>query len=40
MKYTVEKGSGAMLFMSRIIRTGSAIQHLIGRGDTQTETAW
>jgi hypothetical protein len=35
MKYAVEMGSGAMIYISSFIKTGSGIQKLIG-GDTQT----
>jgi hypothetical protein len=35
MKYAVEMGSGAMIYKTRFIKTGSGIQQLI-RGDTQT----
>jgi hypothetical protein len=36
MKYAVEMGSGAMISTSSFIKTGSCIQKLMGRGDTQT----
>jgi hypothetical protein len=35
MKYAVEMGSGAMIYIASFIRTGSSIQKLIG-GDSQT----
>jgi hypothetical protein len=35
MKYAVEIGSGAMIYIASSIKTGSGIQKLIG-GDTQT----
>jgi hypothetical protein len=34
VKYVVEMGSGAMIFINCFIKIGSAIQKLIG-GDTQ-----
>jgi hypothetical protein len=37
MKYAVEMGSGAMIYIPGFIKIGSGIQELIG-GDTQT--AW
>jgi hypothetical protein len=37
MKYAVEMGSGAMMFIPSFIKIGSGIQKLI-RGDTQR--AW
>jgi hypothetical protein len=37
MKYTVEIGSGAMIYTPSFIKTGSGIQKLIA-GDTQTQT--
>jgi hypothetical protein len=39
MKYAVEMGSGAMIYIPSFIKTGSGIQKLIAR-DTQTHTAW
>jgi hypothetical protein len=37
MKYAVEMGSGAMIYIPSFINTGSGIQKLIqGKGDTQT----
>jgi hypothetical protein len=41
MKYAVEMGSVAMIYIPSFIKTGSGIQKLMGgggRGDTQT--AW
>jgi hypothetical protein len=38
MKYAVEKGSGAMIYIPSFIKIGSDIQKLIEAGDTQT--AW
>jgi hypothetical protein len=35
MKYAVEMGSSAMVYIPSFIKTGSGIQKLI-RGDTQT----
>jgi hypothetical protein len=35
MKYTVEMGSGAMLYISSFINIGSAIQTLRGEGYTE-----
>jgi hypothetical protein len=35
MRYAVEMGSGAMMYIPRFINIGSGIQQLIG-GDTQT----
>jgi hypothetical protein len=37
MKYTVEMGSGAMIYVPSFIKVGSAIQKLIA-GDTHTDT--
>jgi hypothetical protein len=36
MKYAIEMGSGAMIYIPSFTKTGSGIQNLIGR-DTQTE---
>jgi hypothetical protein len=33
MKYAVEMGSGAMIYIPSFIKTGSAIQTLMGRGE-------
>jgi hypothetical protein len=38
MKYTVEKASGAMIYIPSFITTGSAIQKLIGV--IRRHTAW
>jgi hypothetical protein len=39
MKYAVEMGSGAMIYIPSFIKTGSAIHNLIGGyTDTQTQT--
>jgi hypothetical protein len=38
MKYTVEVGSGAMIYISNFIKTGSAIQKLMaGGGDIEKQ---
>jgi hypothetical protein len=37
MKYAVEMGSGAMIYIPSFIKIGSAIQKLIG---VDTQTAW
>jgi hypothetical protein len=37
MKYAVEMGSGAVIYIPSFIRTGSAIQELKGRGVTETQ---
>jgi hypothetical protein len=39
MKYAIMMGSGAMIYIPSIIKTGSGIQRLI-RGYTDTQTAW
>jgi hypothetical protein len=39
MKYAVEVGSGAMIYIPSFINTGSGIQKLIGEY-TDTQTAW
>jgi hypothetical protein len=39
MKYAVEMGSGAMIYIPSFIQIGSPIQKLIG-GYTDTQTAW
>jgi hypothetical protein len=36
-KYAVEMGSGAMIYIPSLIKTGSAIQRLIGRA---TQAGW
>jgi hypothetical protein len=33
MKYAIEIGSGAMIYISSFIKTGSGIQKLMGRED-------
>jgi hypothetical protein len=38
MKYAVEMGSGAMMYIPTSIQTGSAIQEL--RGERGTQSAW
>jgi hypothetical protein len=38
MKYAVEMGSGAMIYIPSFIEIGSAIQKLMGGGGTQTPT--
>jgi hypothetical protein len=40
MKYAVEMGSGAVMYIPSFIKIGSGIQKLIRRRDTQTQTAW
>jgi hypothetical protein len=42
MKYAVEMGSGAMMYIPSFIKIGSGIQKLIGRihGYKNTQTAW
>jgi hypothetical protein len=37
MKYAVEIGSGAMIYIPSFIKTGSGIQNLMGVGDTHTD---
>jgi hypothetical protein len=39
MKYVVEMGLGAMIYIPSFIKIGSCIQKLIGRY-TDTQTAW
>jgi hypothetical protein len=39
MKYAVEMGSGAMIYIPSFVMIGSGIQKLIG-GYTDTQTAW
>jgi hypothetical protein len=39
MKYTVEMGSGAMIYVPSFLKIGSGIQKLL-TGDSQTHTAW
>jgi hypothetical protein len=38
MKYAVEMGSGAMIYIPSFIKIGSGIQTLIGRGGGYTDT--
>jgi hypothetical protein len=44
MKYAVEMGSGAMIYIPSFIKTGSVIQKLKGgihgHSHTDTQTAW
>jgi hypothetical protein len=41
MKYAVEMGSGAMIYIPGLIKIDSGIQKLMGLGGgTQTQTAW
>jgi hypothetical protein len=41
MKLAVEMSSGAIIYIPSLVRTGSGIQKLMGRGrDTGTQTAW
>jgi hypothetical protein len=35
MKYAVEMGSGAMIYIPNFIRIGSGIQNLLGVGDSR-----
>jgi hypothetical protein len=39
MKYAVEMGSGAMIYIQSFIKIGSGIQKLMGGGFTDTQTA-
>jgi hypothetical protein len=39
MKYNVEMGSGAMIYMPSFITIGSGVQKLMGEY-TDTQTAW
>jgi hypothetical protein len=39
VKYAVEMGACAMIYIPSFIKVGSGIQKLIG-GDAQTQTAW
>jgi hypothetical protein len=39
MKYAVEMGSGAMIYIPSLIKIGSGIQKFIGE-DKQTQIAW
>jgi hypothetical protein len=38
MKYVVEMGSGAMIYIPRFIEVGSCIQKFIGWGEGHTQT--
>jgi hypothetical protein len=40
MKYAVEMGLGAMMYVPSFIKIDSVIQKLIGWGFTDTQTAW
>jgi hypothetical protein len=40
MKYAVEMGSGAMIYIPSFIKIGSAIQKLIRGREIHTQTAW
>jgi hypothetical protein len=41
MKYAVEMGSGAIIYIPSFIKIGSGIQKLMGGGSlTGTQTAW
>jgi hypothetical protein len=40
MRYAVEMGSGAMLYIPSFIMTDSGIPKLIREGFTDTHTAW
>jgi hypothetical protein len=40
MKYAVEMGSGAMIYIPSFIKIGSGIQKIIEGGLTDTQTAW
>jgi hypothetical protein len=37
MKYAVELGSGAMMYIPSFIKIGSGIRKLMGKGDSQTD---
>jgi hypothetical protein len=39
MKYAIEKASGAMIYIPGLIKIGSDIQKLMGRG-IHRQTAW
>jgi hypothetical protein len=39
MKYALEMGSGAMIYIPSFIKIGSAVQKLLGR-DSQRQAAW
>jgi hypothetical protein len=38
MKYDAEMGSGAMIYVPSFIKSGSGIQMLMGRGNSQTDS--
>jgi hypothetical protein len=40
MKYAVEMGSGAMIYIPSFIKSVTDIQKLIGMEFTDTQTAW
>jgi hypothetical protein len=40
MKYAVEMGSGAMIYIPSFIKFGSGVQKLIGGGGGDTQTGW
>jgi hypothetical protein len=40
MKYAVEMGSGAMIYVESFMKTGSGIQKLLRGLFTDTQTAW
>jgi hypothetical protein len=41
MKYAIEMGSGAVIYISSFVYIGADIQRLImGRGYTQAQTGW
>jgi hypothetical protein len=40
MKYAVEMGTGAVIYIPSFLRTGSGIQMLMGVGYTDTQATW
>jgi hypothetical protein len=40
MKKAVEMGSCGIMYISNVIKTGSGIQILMGRGGKKSQTAW
>jgi hypothetical protein len=40
MKYAVEMGSGAMIYIPSFIKIGSGIEKMVGGGFIDTQTAW
>jgi hypothetical protein len=40
MKYAVEMGSGAILYVPNFIKIGSSTEKLMGKRGTDTQTAW